>query len=283
MDIIQEGLSKKYIAFDSDERKYITYLKLGKKYRYTDPEEWVRAETYLQLIITYGYSVQRIDVEVTVPRRTPSDLADIVVYTDDERKSPFIIVECKKQTVSEAEFVQAVEQGFGNANSLRAEYLWVTSGLKSKYYDVKSFPASERIDNIIAAVPRFGQSKLSKAKFYKGAVDEDGRPAFDLEEVPQDELTRVFSQAHQALWAGGKRNPSEAFDELDKLIFCKLWDEKKVRKNGEPYDFQEYTKEAPDLLLDRIRAIYELGRKKDPEVFREPIRLSATELKTIVG
>ena len=101
--------------------------------------------------------------------------------------------------------------------------------------------------------------------------------------MAQDELTRVFSQAHQALWAGGKRNPSEAFDELDKLIFCKLWDEKRARKTGEPYDFQEFTKEDPDYLLRRVRAIYEEGRLKDPEVFREPIRLSAAELRTIVG
>jgi type I restriction enzyme M protein len=36
-------------------------------------------------------------------------------------------------------------------------------------------------------------------------------------------------------------------------------------------------------LLQRIRAIYEEGRLRDPEVFREPIRLSAAELRTIVG
>jgi len=29
---------------------------------------------------------------------------------------------------------------------------------------------------------------------------------------------------------GGQRNPSVAFDELDKLIFCKIWDEKHPRK-----------------------------------------------------
>ncbi|RCR66403.1 restriction endonuclease subunit M [Larkinella punicea] len=283
MDVIQEGLAKKYIKFDSEERKYITYVIPDVKKSFTNPEEKVRAETYLQLILQYEYKPQHIDVEVTVPARIPSIHADLVVYKDDARKSPYIVVECKKETVSEAEFVQAIEQGFGYTHSLRGDYLWVTSGLKSKYYDVGNFPAGERIDNIIAAIPRFGQSKLSRAKYYKRAVDEDGRPAFDLEIVAQDELTRVFSQAHQALWAGGKRNPSEAFDELDKLIFCKLWDEKRARKKGEPYDFQEFTKEDPDFLLKRVRAIYEEGRLKDPEVFREPIRLTASELRTIVG
>ncbi|GAB3985017.1 hypothetical protein GCM10028806_60990 [Spirosoma terrae] len=283
MDLIQEGLAKKYIKFDSEERKYITYVIPGIKKSFINPEERVRAEAYLQLILQYNYKPQHVDVEVTVPTRVPSIYADVVVYKDDAKKSPYIIVECKRETVSEAEFVQAIEQGFGYTHSLRGEYLWVTSGLKSKYYDVGNFPAGERIDNIIAAIPRFGETELSKAKFYKGAINEKGNQAFDLEVVAQDELTRVFSQAHQALWAGGKRNPSEAFDELDKLIFCKIWDEKRPRKNGEPYDFQEFTKEDPSFLLTRIRAIYEEGRLKDPEVFREPIRLSAAELRTIVG
>lgn len=282
MEYLQKGIDKGHIKFDG-EKKYITYVQPDKKYRFSDPEEKVRAEIFLQLIFDYGYSDKRMDLETIVPRRTPSDSADIVVFADDEKKQPYIVVECKSPTVSEAEFIQAIEQGFGNGNSLRADYVWVTTGLKSKYYDLKNFPQNERVLNILASLPRFGQTEVSKAKFYYGGVDEDGNKAFDLEIVGQDDLTRIFSQAHQALWAGGKRNPSEAFDELDKLIFCKLWDEKKDREEGEPYDFQEYTKEDPEFLLKRIKAIYEKGRLKDEKVFSEPIRLSKEELKTIVG
>ncbi|NOT65083.1 MAG: hypothetical protein HOP06_03450 [Methylotenera sp.] len=63
--------------------------------------------------------------------------------------------------------------------------------------------------------------------------------------MSEDELTRRFKLAHNALWAGGQLNPSEAFDELDKLIFCKIWDERKARKNGEePFDFQIIQEDA---------------------------------------
>jgi len=282
MEYLKQGIKDGYIKID-DEQKFITYLHPNKKYRFGDPEEKVRAEIYLQIIYDYGYKPERMDVELIVPRRTPSDLADIVVFDDDEKKKPYIVVECKKTTVSEAEFVQAIEQGFGNAVSLGADWVWVTSGLKSKYYSVDKAKPLERITNIEATIPMFGKTTTNKAKFYYGGVDEDGNEAFDIEKVEQDTLTKIFGQAHQALWAGGKRNPSEAFDELDKLIFCKLWDEKADRKEGEPYDFQEFKKEDPEFLLKRIKAIYEKGRLKDPEVFREPIRLSATELKTIVG
>ena len=78
------------------------------------------------------------------------------------------------------------------------------------------------------------------------------------------------------------RNPSVAFDELDKLIFCKIWDEKHPRKTGEPYAFQIFRDEKPKELLDRIKGLYSQGRKKDPEVFREDINLSADEIQTLV-
>jgi type I restriction enzyme M protein len=282
MSLLQTAINLEHCHID-DEKKFITYKHAAKKYRYSDPEEQVRAEIYFQLIIEYNYPPNRIKLEVEVPNRVPSLTSDIVVFEDDACTKPYIVVECKKTTISEAEFVQAIEQGFGYANILQAKYLWVTSGINSKYYDLKEFGALERVLNIVASIPRFGQTELTKAKYYVDGIDEEGKPAFDLQVVEQLDLTRVFTQAHQALWAGGKRNPSEAFDELDKLIFCKIWDERKDRKPGEPYDFQEFTKEKPEFLLNRVKAIYEEGRIKDPEVFREPIRLSAQELKTIVG
>jgi type I restriction enzyme M protein len=282
MNIIGKGIELGHVSFEDDD-KYIIYQAQGKRYRFSDPEEQVRAETYLSLIIEYGYKPQRISLEFIVPKRTPSDLADIVVFEDDEKKKPYIVIECKKQKISEAEFNQAIEQGFGNAVALGARFVQITSGIKTKSYDVKNYPTLERVQNIIADIPRFGQTGITLAKFYKGGRDEVGNPARDIKIVEQSDLTKVFEQAHQALWAGGKRNPSEAFDELDKLIFCKIWDERKPRKSGQPYDFQEYTGEHPDELLKRIQGIYEEGKKKDPEVFKEPIRLSANELKTIVG
>jgi type I restriction enzyme M protein len=95
-------------------------------------------------------------------------------------------------------------------------------------------------------------------------------------------LTKIFIQSHQALWGGGQRNPSVAFDELDKLIFCKIWDEKHPRKIGEPYDFQIFRDEDPEDLLKRIKKIYAVGEKEAPEVFKDGISLSAQETLTIV-
>lgn len=280
MSLLEKGIEKGLIKFDEG-KKNITYTTINKKYRFSDPEEEVRAENYLELILGYNYPAERIDLEITVPRRTPSDLADIVVYADDELKQPYIVVECKKKEVTDAEYRQAIEQGFGNANSVKAKYLWVTSGIINNYYNVGDFGSMEREKNKIGDIPKFGETKERAYKFTKGGVN-----GTELKIEDQSELTRIFKQAHDALWAGGKRNPSEAFDELDKVIFCKIWDErtaKRERKNGEPYQFQVFSGESSDILLQRLKAIYEIGRKKDPEVFKDDIRLTPRELETVVG
>ncbi len=232
----------------------------------------------MSLIIDYGYRQDQIDVEFTVPHRVPNIYSDIVVFKDSSKTTPYIVVECKREEASQGELDQAVEQGFGYANSLRAGFLWMTSGIRNDYFKVSDFGGTERVENRLADLPRVDQKEASQAKFKKG-----GKDGFELEVVEENELTRKFKQAHDALWAGGKRNPSEAFDELDKLIFCKIWDERTPRRAGEPYDFQVFTDDKDGTLKKRIQALYEKGREKDPEVFKDNIRLSNAELQTVVG
>ncbi len=295
MSLIAQGVEKGLIKFD-DQQKQITYVHQKKKRNYTNPEEPVQAETFLQLILTYGYDTKRIRLFVPVTMGSSVKEADIIVYNDDSCLSPHIVVECKKQDVSEAEFAQAVEQAFSYAVAEGAGFVWVTSGIKNQYYQVPKEKPKDRIS--IPDIPQFGIAKLAKYKYAKGGGSSNGQKLFELEVVTEDELTRRFKQGHQSLWGGGELNPSSAFDELDKLIFCKLWDERKARKKGEPYDFQvfqifdesfegktpqELEQQANEELSNRIKALYDEGRKKDPEVFKDNIRLTPEKVRTVVG
>lgn len=285
MDLIAEGLKKNLIKLDASE-KYITYVAQGKRRNYENPEEKVQAETYLRLVLVYKYPPKRISHYESVQMGSEIKEADIIVYNDDALQSPFIIVECKRPEVSELEFRRAVDQAFSYAVAEGAKYAWVTSKLKDEYYEVSTRKPRERI--AVPDVPQFGVLEVAKFKFaYGGGTTKEGQKLFELETVTEDELTRRFQQAHQALWGGGELNPSEAFDELDKLIFCKLWDERKPRKSGEPYDFQIFTEvtreKTENDLLDRLKRLYEEGRKKDPEVFKDDIRLSASKARTVVS
>lgn len=165
-------------------------------------------------------------------------------------------------------------------------FVWTTSKLKNEYFEIPAKKPKARIT--IPDVPQCGVTEIARFKFAKdGGKTKTGQKLFPLEPVGQDELTRRFEQAHQALWGGGELNPSEAFDELDKLIFCKLWDERKPRKPGQPYDFQIFTEDTNEKtereLLDRLKKLYEEGRKRDPEVFKDDIRLSPSKARIVVS
>lgn len=284
-DLIQQGIQKKLIELD-EEQKYITYLHQSKRRNYQNPEEKVQAETFLKLVLIYNYPAEHIRQFVSVQMGSETKEADIIVYNDAEHKSPHIVVECKKQEISELEFKTAVDQGFSYAVAEGAKYVWTTSGIKDEYYEVPVIKPKDRIN--IPDIPFYGSKEILEYKYVRNGK-KDGKHYFDIETVSEDDLTRVFKQAHNALWAGGELNPSEAFDELDKLIFCKIWDERNT-KRGEPYNFQVIIakdKEGNDItndaLLSRIKELYEEGRKKDPEVFKDGIRLNATKVRTVVG
>ena len=297
-DYIQIGIDKGFISFNED-RSRITYIFQKKERNYNNPEEKVQAETFLRLILDYNYPENRIRQFVPVTRGSETKEADLIVYDDEMCLAPHIVVECKRQDVSEAEFLQAVNQAYSYAFSLPCDvkYVWVTSGIRNEYYEVDK---NQNSRNQIPDIPQYGVDKIASYKYVYGAQymehEEGEQQFFDLSVIEQSELTRRFKQAHEALWAGGQLNPSEAFDELDKLIFCKIWDERKPRKIGEPYDFQIITvskqeEKDPDSrrakenenLLNRIKALYEEGRKKDKEVFRDDIRLTPEKVRTVVG
>lgn len=285
MDLITAGIKRKLIRFE-DGQKYIVYVHQDKRRNFTNPEEVVQAESFLRLVLIYNYPVNRIRQFVQVQMGSEAKEADIIVYADDALKAPLIITECKRETVSELEFARASDQAVSYAVAEGARYVWVTSKLKNEYFEIPDKKPKDRIT--IPDVPQFGVMELARFKFAKdGGTTKTGQKLFALEVVAEDELTRRFSQAHQALWGGGELNPSEAFDELDKLIFCKLWDERKLRRPGEPYDFQIYTEETKEKterdLLERLKKLYEEGRKRDPEVFKDDIRLSSSKARVVVS
>lgn len=74
---------------------------------------------------------------MTIPDRVPTDRADIVIFSDDECKKPYAVVECKRDGVTDAEFLQAIEQGVGNATwvKLRASYVVIIAGATRRVLD----------------------------------------------------------------------------------------------------------------------------------------------------
>lgn len=272
MKNIQRGIEKGIITIVSDDSKITYHCKRDYSTSFKNPEETVRASYFCELVLDYDYQTKNIDIEVIVPRRTPEDRADIVVY--DKEGGEYLVIECKKDGITDAEFKQAIEQAFGNANSLRAKFASVVAGTTRTAFDIAGFKPSEREKNVISDIPK-KYGRTPKYKFIKGDKNKG------LKEVSKEELIRALEKSHDTVWQGGKLAPTTAFDEVSKLLFCKLRDEKTTKK-GETYSFQIGTHETADEVFKRINAIYLKAKKEDAEVFKEDIRLDPKIVYNVV-
>ena len=272
MKNIQRGIDKGIIKLENDGSKITYFCSREFTDNFKDPEEKVRASYFCELVLDYGYPPKRIDLEVKT--KPDKDSADIVVYEDDELKSPYLVVECKKDGITDQEYKITIDQAFRYANYLRAKFASVVAGLTKTAFDVAGFKPSEREKNVISDIPK-KYGKTPKYRFVKGETDKE------LKEVSREELIRALEKSHDTVWQGGKLAPTTAFDEVSKLLFCKLRDEKTTKK-GETYSFQIGTHESPEEVFNRINAIYQKAKKEDAEVFKEDIRLEPKVVYNVV-
>ena len=203
MNLIEQGLKQGLIKFDEN-RNFISYIYQNKKRNYNNPEEKVQAETFLTLVLIYDYPEKRIKQFVSIQDGSYTKEADLIVFSDDECESPFILVECKKEEITDQQFIIAVDQAYSYANNgnIRAKYIWVTSKIKNEYYEVLEEKPVKRIE--IPDIPQFGLDKLAPYKYVKGGISkvetelvsepEEGygkkQKLFELEIVSESELTK---------------------------------------------------------------------------------------------
>jgi len=279
MAYLEQALKKGYAKITGEgKNEKITYIAANYTDRYSDPEEKVRAEFWAELIFRYGYEPNDIGVEVTVPDRTPSDRADLVVFRKGDKTRPYAVLECKPDGITDAEFNQAVEQACGNGTwaKFRASFVGVVAGQTRRFLDFsEKYGVLEREANIVADLPK-QYGKPEEFRFRKGTKD-------DIQPVSKETLIATIKKCHQTLWGGGKLSPPAAFGELCKIIFVKISDEQTRRKRGEPYEFQIKTHEPSHKLGERIKTLYAAQKAKDPDVFTDTIRIDDAILRIVIS
>lgn len=288
-ELIEKANKEGLISFVGEEKNQLYYKKLGHTVSFLEEKEQVRLKVYLELYFKYHFPLTQISLNYPP---TSSKMEDLVVYKEQERCTPYIMVVCRNSQISESEFQQIVTNSCYRALELSDNEMFVivTNGIKMEcWYCAKNRKYQ------IPDIPSFGKTKVPHYRYVKGG-GKNGIVGNDIATIDNASLTSLFKQAHNSLWAGGQLNPSEAFDELDKLIFCKIWDERQERKEGEPYAFQVINEDGltdEDVnnrrlkenaaLFNRVNKLYEEGRKKDPAVFRDSIRLSPEKIRTVVS
>ncbi|MBP2251276.1 type I restriction enzyme M protein [Halarchaeum solikamskense] len=274
--IVEKAEDRGYLEVDKDKERI--------EYHCGDPheedyvkEEKVRAVTYSWLIIEMEYAAECIGVEFSVPDRVPTKFADIVVFDSEDMTEPYIAVENKSRDTSDADYDQAIEQGYGYANSLGAEYLLVDKGDQSVVYKVSGFGGMEREENRLGSKDKLPVGYDQEPEWELIAGEEN-----DISPSPVEELEKKIRRTHAEIWSGGKRDPLTSFDEWSKLLFAKVYDE--GLKDGEPRMFQRGVGMSDSRVANNVHDLFEDAKEEHPTVFEDgaTIELPAEKVADIV-
>lgn len=276
-DLLIEARDRGHLEFRGDRIRY--RCAEAREFAYDRPEEPVRAGVYSWLIVRRGYAPDSIKVEAPVPRRVPNDYADLVVYTDSKCRTPYLVVETKPTGCPEAAFVQAVEQGFGYANSLRdTQVVLIEAGSRSALYAIAGHPQDERVRNYLGTRRALPASYQSLARLRPVAGDREN----DISPRAPSAIEHLVRRVHGLIWSGGKRDPFSAFDEWCKILFCKIYDEYHT-PTGTPRRFQVGLSEPAASVANRIRSLYADARLKDTSIFEDGIHLPEDKIVQVVA
>jgi type I restriction enzyme M protein len=217
---------------------------------HTEPEGRVEALWVHRLIVTYLFHPEQIALQrpAGAGRNASASavFADIVAYRDLKRKEPFVVVEVKKKNaLQDKDKLQAESY----ARNLGAEYHvcsdWITSHFfkTAKYLD-----ASTKVGNI----PSWVEGAENKTYLGKNHV----LPPFKDEE----HLRKVVRKCHDRIFFNLGHDPAKSFDELMKVFFLKMYDERVTPKE---YRFAILPGQSQAEVAKHISALFNHAAKSN--------------------
>lgn len=176
-------------------------------------EEKVRQDVARSLVEEYGYNKSDIDIEFPIRMGRARKRADITIFYENKvhiQENIYMILEVKTEDVKPSDRKEGLEQlaSYVAACPNSSFALWVgNERLAFKVVEEKG----KRVLAQIPDVPRQGETTVPRPT--RGSL------------VPAVSLKQVFKRAHNYIYANQGIQKDKAFEELQKLIFIKVYDE----------------------------------------------------------
>lgn len=254
---------------DKNGKAYILCQIRNKEIKLT-PEEVVRQLYLMVLLRDLCYPNYRIQLEYEVTFGREKKRADIVITDKDNHNVPYIIVELKKPKLRDGK-----EQLKGYCNATGAPIGVWTNGQQISYYHRKDPNYFEDISNI----PNANQ-KLSDIIGEKWTY-EDLKKHDKLVNKRKSLKDLILEMEDEVLANAGV----DVFEEVFKLVFMKLYDEKESgRKPNRNLEFRNYG-ETEFELKNRLQKLFDTAKKKHPGIFAtdDKIQLTPSHLSVCVS
>lgn len=255
---------KSMIPFSSGKEEVLVYSDDGKSH----PEEIVRQLWVYKLMYSYEYKSEEIELEKSIHFGTEvnTKAADIVVYTDLAKQTPKIILEVKKPKRKDG-----IEQLKSYLNA-EGSPVGVWSNGSDSIILYRPYP--KEFDDTLFDIPRRGQEPKDVLEAKKTLAHL--KKSFNFKKIVQDLEELVLADSGV-----------DEFNEIFKLIFAKIWDEKEAVENPKRRNQEvEFRKSIdPEITYDRINKLFHKSSEEWPGIFdeNEDIKLRKDHLQVCVG
>lgn len=210
------------------------FCPLKKAWHIATPEEKVRQQWVCRLVNDYGYSVDQMEQEQKVTngdRGQGKARADIVIWKSaqekNEHKKAFIVIECKAETVRIRQ--EDYYQGYNYAAWAHASFFVTTNEKETKYFNVDPDYLPQELIEIVA-IPT-----AKEAENDKKVVELLNK----TKTFTREEFTKTLKSCHDIIRNNDKLSPEAAFDEISKILFMKIREERK-NKGSKVFTKKEY-------------------------------------------
>ena len=243
-----------------EKKGYIVDYATGKWVK-SRPEEGPRQIFEKRLVGEYGYDKAQIEIEFLIQKGTRKiGPADIVVFHDSKRKTfdnIKIVVETKRKERNDGK-----EQLRSYSISPSQEFAVWFNGKDILFLQVlKKAPWFREIPDI----PKKGETLEDVGLYYK----KDLKPA--------TELKTVFEICHNYIYANEGLLKEKVFNEVLKLIFIKMADEKKSNPKCEfritDRELNELEEGKENAFVDRILNLFNEVKTRYSDVFEKSERI----------
>ncbi len=263
MDEKQLNLSGDVLETEKNKEGYVKDFITGKILKKT-PEEERRQEIERRLVEEWGYPKDLIDIEVEIQFGSQKlGRGDVIVFRDKDSKDPnknaYIIVEVKREHRKDG-----IEQLESHINATTAEFgIW---------YNGRDITFKRRLRKPhqfqeISRIPRYGE-KFEDLE--KQLMKTHLKPTFNLK--------IRFDEIHNYLYANEGFLKEKLFEEIIKLIFLKIVDEKTPRKEVwfwiSEREYEELIKSGESKsFIQRIERLWNEAKRLYPEILDDGERL----------
>lgn len=253
---------KSFVPFSSGKEEVQVFDENGK----SNPEEIVRQLWVYKLLNTYGYKAEELELEKSVHFGTEvnAKAADIVVYTDSTKQTPKIIIEVKRPKRKDG-----IEQLKSYLNA-EGSPVGVWSNGSDSIILYRPYPAN--FDDTLVDIPKRGQAPKDVLEAKRTLAHL--KKSFNFKKIVQDLEELVLADS-------GK----DEFNEIFKLIFAKIWDEKEALENRTNQEIQFTKALDPEITYERINNLFKKACEEWPGIFKEgeDIELTKKHLQVCIG